>query len=347
MTVESPDSADPKEVKTDRLDARDRASSVRRLVVPYAVTLFVLISLNFLLPRVMPGDPIEAQLSVGSPTYVYDDQARADLAAYYGLDRPLLAQYGSYLAGLVRGDLGVSISNHTPVVKLLRARVPWSVLLAVTSIGIATAAGFLAGVHAGWRRARKSSGPLLAGFVALQNIPSFVLASLALLFFAVQLGWFPLNGARTPFADFGLLGTVNDVAAHLVLPALVLATEVAAFQFLLSRASVVTELGTDYLLLGRAKGLQERRLKYRYAARNALLPVVSNTAVQLGAAITGTIFVERVFSYPGVGRLMFEAIGSRDYPVLQGCFLLVTVAVLTTNLAADLLYRRLDPRTKA
>lgn len=314
------------------------------LVASFLVTLAVLVNVNFFLPRLMPGDPIQAQLSAGSPTYVYDDRTRADLEAYYGLDRPLIAQYGRYLASLAHGDLGRSLVSHTPVFELLKDRAGWTLLLVTSSIAIATAAGFLAGVHTGWRRARRSGGSLVVGFVSLQNVPSYVLASLALLLFSVGLGWAPLAGAQTPFASYGFFGRVVDIVRHLTLPALVLSTEVAAFQFLLARGSVFNELGADYLLLGRAKGLRDRRLKYRYAARNALAPIVSNTAVQLGATITGTIFVERVFAYPGVGLLMFESIGARDYPVLQGCFLFVTVTVLTMNLLADLLLRRLDPR---
>ncbi|HVE46145.1 MAG TPA: ABC transporter permease [Acidimicrobiales bacterium] len=302
-------------------------------------------SLNFLLPRAMPGDPIDAQLSVGSPTYVYDERARADLAAYYGLDRPMGAQYVDYMANLAQGDLGRSVSTHTPVSKLIKDRLPWTLLLSTTGVAVATVVGFVAGVNAGWRPERRSDRGLITAFVALQNVPSFVLAAMTLLLFSVQLAWFPLSGARTPFSSFGALASVADVARHLTLPALVLATEVAALQFLLARGSVVSELGADYLVLGRVKGLTERRLKYRYAARNAMIPVVSNTAVQLGLAVTGAVFVERVFAYPGVGRLLFESIGSRDYPAIQGCFLVITVLVLTLNFLADILYRRLDPRT--
>lgn len=329
-----------------KVAGREVAKSRRGLVVSYVATVFVLVSLNFLLPRAMPGDPVEAQLSAGSPTYVYDSRARAELAVYYRLDRPLGEQYLNYLAELARGDLGVSLSTRTPVSKLISARLPWTMLLVTTGVALATVVGFLAGVHAGWRRERRWDRRLLAGFIAVQNVPSFVLASFVLVVFSVQLGWFPLGGATTPFASHGTVATVADITRHLALPALVLATEVTAFQFLLTRGSVVSELGADYLVLGRVKGLSERRLQYRHVARNALLPVVSNTAVQLGLAITGTIFVERVFSYPGVGRLLFESIGGRDYPVIQGCFLVITVMVLTLNFLADGVYRRLDPRTR-
>lgn len=328
-------------------EPRRKRTSIAGVAVPYLVTVFVLLTVNFLLPRAMPGDPVQAQLSAGSPTYVYDDQARAHLAAYYGLDRPLVTQYARYMSGLLHGDLGVSTSNHTPVSKLLRDHLPWSLLLGASGIAIATAVGFLAGVHAGWRRERRSDRSMLTFFVAVQNVPPFVLASLALLALAVQLHWFPLGQARTPFQSLGPAQLVADVARHLVLPSIVVAADVAAYQFLLTRAGVVSELGADYLVLGRVKGLRERRLKYGYAARNAVLPVVSNTAVQMGITITTAVFVERVFAYPGIGNLMFESIGGRDYPVLQGCFLAITLLVLTCNVAADLIYRWLDPRAAA
>src|SRR5205085_2857190 len=139
--------------------------------------------------------------------------------------------------------------------------------------------------------------------------------------FAVQLGWLPLFGAKTPFADsLGPLGRVTDIGRHLLLPLLVLASGLTVGNYLVMRASMVNELGSDYLLLGRAKGLRPRRLKYRYAARNALLPVVSLTALQIGFVLTGDVLIERVFSYPGLGGLLFDAIAARDYPIIQGAF---------------------------
>ncbi len=163
--------------------------------------------------------------------------------------------------------------------------------------------------------------------------------------FAVRLGWFPLSGARTPFSqDSGPLRAAADVAHHLTLPVAVLTMQLLTFQYLVMRASMVGELGSDQLLLGRVKGVSERALKYRYAARNALLPAVTVATLNVPLAVTTAIFVETVFAYPGIGRLMFEAVGDRDYPLMQGCFLILSALVLAFNLLADLLYRRLDPR---
>lgn len=314
-------------------------------VVTYLVTGFALVTLNFLLPRLMPGDPIDALFSSGSPNYVYDEQARAALAAYYGLDQPLISQYGAYLKGLLTGDLGHSIVGNEPVAELIAGQLPWTLLLMGTATALSTVVGIIAGVHGGWRRGRPVDRHLLVVFILLQNVPAFLLASLAAFVFAVKLGWVPLSGAQTPFASLGPVASVADIAHHLLAPAIVLAIGLTGYQYLLTRASMVGELGADYLVLGRAKGLTERRLKYRYGARNALLPVVSQAALQLGTAVTGAVLVERVFAYPGIGNTLFEAIASLDYPVLQGCFLVFTVLVLSANLLADLLYRWLDPRT--
>jgi len=317
------------------------------VLVSYLVTMFVLVSLNFLLPRAVPGDPIDGLLASGSPTYVYDEQARAELNAYYGLDRPLGAQYAAYLGQLATGDLGRSITTRAPVSELILDRLPWTLLLMGSAVTLATVIGVVAGVHTGWRRGRLPDRGLLAVFVAIQNLPAFLLAFLVLIAFAVHLDWFPLAGAQTPFGSLDPFSAVLDVLHHLALPAGVLTVGLMTQQFLITRAGMVSELGSDYLVLGRAKGLTERRLKYAYAARNAILPVVSLVAFQLGAAVTGTVLVERVFAYPGLGLLLFDSIRENDYPVLQGCLLVITALVLSANAAARVLHSRLDPRTTA
>ncbi len=321
-------------------------SSLRRMVA-YALTVFVLITLNFLVPRLMPGDPLAGLQDQTSPAYVRDDPARAGLAAYYGLDRPLVSQYLRYLEGLVRGDLGISTRYHAPVSDVIIERLPWTLLLMATALALATTAGLLGGIHSGWHRGRAVDRGMLTTFVGLSNAPTYFLATLALLVFAVTLRWVPLGGATMPFSALDPLARVVDIIRHLILPASVLALQSAAFLFLVMRAGMVTELGSAHLMLGRAKGLPESWLKYRYAARNALLPVVTILALQVGFAAAGDVFVERIFAYPGMGRLIFDSVAARDYPVLQGCFLVMTMMVVTANLVADLAYARLDPRSAA
>lgn len=314
------------------------------LPAAYVVTLLALVALNFLLPRLMPGDPISALYTEGTASYVQDGGQREALRAYYGLDEPLGAQFVAYATGLLQGDLGTSIRYQVPVSELIAERLPRSLLLMGTAFVLGTGLGVLAGAAAGWRRGRRLDRGLLVGFIGLRNFPVFFLGSIALYVFAVRLEWFPLSGSSTPFTTLDPLARAGDVAWHLALPAAVLATEFATGQFLLMRAGMVSELGSDHLLAGRAKGLRDRVLKYRYAARNALLPVASLMAIHVSAMVTFTILVETVFRYEGLGRLVFDAIRYRDYPTLQGCFLLLTLMVVTANFLADLAYRRLDPR---
>lgn len=317
----------------------------RGALASYALVVVFLLTLNFFLPRALPGKPIAALSNPAAATYVSEDTTRAEVERYYGLDRGLLDQYGGYVGGLARGDLGTSITYNAPVTRVIGERIGWTLLLVGTALALATAVGMLGGVLSGWRRGRPVDTGLLGLFLAIDAFPVFFVASAAAYAVSVKLGWFPLSGARTPFSEsYGLVRQIADIAHHLALPATVLALQFLTYQFLIMRSSMVAELGADYLLLGRAKGLDERVLKYRYAARNALLPSVTVAGLQLGFAITAAIFVESVFAYPGLGRLMFEAVAERDYPTMQGCFLVLTLLVVTANLLADLLYRRLDPR---
>ncbi|MDP1805548.1 MAG: ABC transporter permease [Acidimicrobiales bacterium] len=317
-------------------------------VASYVVTVLVLITVNFALPRLMPGDPIDALLALGSPTAVQDDETRARLAEYYGLDESVPRQYARYIGGLVRGDLGVSIISNRPVREELADRVGWSLLLLVAASGLAMLIGIPLGVHSGWKRGKKVDRGLLGFFLAVQNLPIFVVGSVVFVVFSAKLGLFPYGGATSALRDYQGIERVLDIGRHLALPALLMAFDFVTYEYLVMRSSMVGELGADYLLGGRAKGLKEHRLKYRYAARNALLPVVTVIGLQFSLAVgAGLVVVERIFSYPGVGGYMFEAVGTRDYPAIQGAFLLLTIAVVTTNLAVDLAYRRLDPRTVA
>ncbi len=342
---DAPDEAFPLP-QTQLTASVSRERSARKLVAWYLVTAFFLVTLNFFLPRVVPGDPIDVQLSLGTNNPIQSD-TRERLARYYGLDEPLVVQYGHYLKGLAGGDLGYSIRQNVPVVDLLRERLPWTLLLVTSAISLAATVGLVAGVHSAWHRGKAVDHGLLSGFLAASSIPPFFLGSVAVFAFAVKLGWFPLSGARTAFGDrSGAMAAVGDVAYHLVLPATVLALAFLLTLYLVMRASMVSELGSDYLQVGRAKGLRDRRLKYRYAARNAMLPVVTEVALLLGVAVPVAIFVEQIFAYPGLGRLLVDSALNRDYPAMQGCFLVLSLVVITLNLLADLVNARLDPRTR-
>lgn len=313
----------------------------------YAVTVLVLVTLTFMLPRALPGDPLSAMLDSSSAGFASDPAVRAAQAAQYGLDQPLLVQYVRYLGSLARGDLGVSNTSNLPVTTLIRDRLPWTLLLVGSSMVVAVSAGVMLGVRAGWQRSGPLDRRVLVALLGFRSLPVFFLATLASFVFAARLGWFPLGGESSLSGGHGVVGAMADVAHHLALPMLVLALEFTAGYYLLMRAGMVGELGADYLLSGRAKGATERRLMYGYAARNALLPVVTRTAMQFGFALTGAVFVERVFTYKGVGLLLVDAVAARDYPVLQACFLLLSLAVVTVNFVCELSYKRIDPRVVA
>lgn len=314
----------------------------------YLVLVFALVTLNFLLPRAMPGDPIDALLAQGPSGFVMGEPARQAMEEYYGLDGSLASQYGSYLSRLAQGDLGRSIVTNAPVRDEIARKLPWTLLLIGSSLLLSTAVGLVAGIQAGWRRDKPMDRALMTALLAVREFPPILLGSLLLFVFAVKLDWLPLYGNHTPFfGSFSPMEQVLDVGRHLLLPMLVLTIGLTAGQYLVMRAGMVNELGSDHLLLGRAKGLRERRLKYRYAARNALLPVVSLTAVEVGFALAANVLVERIFAYPGLGGLLIGSIGVRDYPTIQGAFLTVSLIIVTVNALADWLYRRLDPRVAA
>ena len=308
----------------------------------YGIVLFVTITLNFVLPRLMPGSPL--QFLAGEDVGTMSAQDRARIVQEAGLDRSLPEQYLVYLGNLARGELGYSFQQRKPVGAILLERLPWTVLLTGTGLVLSTALGVFFGALAGWRRGRAADVGSLAVFIFLESLPGFWLAMLLVAVFSVSLGAFPTFGARDVFARLEGTAYWLDVGHHLVLPVVTLTLVTTSAVFLTMRYSMLTVLGEQYITVARAKGLSDRRVLFRHALRNALLPVATVFLLNLGQAVAGATVVETVFSYPGVGRLMYEAVLARDYPLLQGGFLVITVSVVAANLVADLLYPVLDPR---
>ncbi len=320
---------------------------MRRRTPGYIISLWVIVTLNFLLPRWLPGDPLAALLDPESSSYVYNAEVRAALDHYYGLDRPLLHQYIDYLAGAFTGDLGHSIRLRQPVGDLLRAHLPWTLLLTLTALSLASLVGVVGGAEAAWRRGSLADRTLVAASIVISNAPVFFTGMILLILFGVQLDWLPLAGGRTPFVRYATpWAAAQDYGKHLVLPALTLTLALVGSKFLLVRNTMIGVLGEDYMFVARAKGLPAPRLKHHHALRNAILPFVHHLAAHAGFALTGALFIETLFNYPGVGRLIFESVVARDYPVIQGVFLVVSIMVLSANLLADWLNYRLDPRIR-
>ena len=301
------------------------------------------LTLNFALPRLAPGDP--AYYLLGQAVSDLTPEERLQVLSEFGLDRPVLEQYWRYLAGVARGDLGVSLRFGKSVSSVLVERVPWTVLL----VGIATALSVLLGVGAGtvaaWKRGRKQDVGILSVVMILDSMPPFWVAMLLIAVFAVALGLLPSFGA-VPLGTTGGLAFGTGVAKRLVLPVTTLSLAHVGSVFLITRSSMLTALGEDYVVMAEAKGVSERGVVFRHALRNALLPVYTNVTLSLGALLGGAVVVETVFSYPGLGQLIFESVLARDYNLVQGAFLLVVVGVVAANLLADLTYPLIDPRVR-
>jgi ABC-type dipeptide/oligopeptide/nickel transport system permease component len=318
---------------------------IKRLIFA-ALTIFVAITVNFILFRALPGDAVSG-LKCRQCTPEFKDAQRAAL----GLDRSLWAQYGLYLQGLLHGDLGSSWRPpHEAVSSILgsalRRTVPMIVLGTVFSVVL----GVSVGLVAAWRRGslvdRFSTGAALAAY----SMPTQWLALLMVLYVAGWLG-LPTSGVKDPDLEVAqILGSVSswdlfiDQVRHMILPALAIGIVFAGDYAIITRSALVETMGHDYVLTARAKGLRAWTIVRRHALRNAALPIVTLVALSLGTVVGGVLVVEYVFSYSGIGLVVVQAIEQRDYPVLQGAFLLLTMAVVLANLAADLIYPRLDPR---
>ncbi|MEX2586867.1 MAG: ABC transporter permease [Actinomycetota bacterium] len=320
--------------------------SVLRRMLPrtgqLALVLWVAVTLNFALPHLAPGDPVDFKYSGDAGSLSEEDLGV--IRKEYGLDRSLPQQYVSFWQGLVKGDLGKSVHYNRPVSEVLLERMPWTVAL----VGLGTAAsalvGVLLGAAAAWRRGSRRDAGVVMGVLALDAMPGFWIGMILIAVFAVELGWLPSFGAA--LIDTAGVDRVVDVVQRLILPVVTIVLATLGAVFLLARAAMVSVLDEPFVRLARAKGISERRIALRHVLRNALLPVFTNLTLSVGMLLSGAVVVETVFAYPGLGRLIYEAVVARDYPLLQGAFLFVTLGVILANLAADLTYPLLDPRVR-
>jgi len=313
----------------------------------YLIAFWTSLTLDFLLPRMMPGDPVSRMLAQ-SQGQLQPDQV-AQLRHLLGVDnRPLWQQYVSYVHDVFTGNLGVSVSRFpTPVTQVIGTEIGWTLLLGGTALLIAVIAGNLLGVLAAWRRggALDSVFPPLLVFVG--SFPYFWLAMGALYLFGLTLGWFPLNHAFDDSITPGFsAGFISNVISHLFLPATTIVLVSIGGWMLGMRNTMIATEAEDYITMAEAKGLSPRRIMFRYAARNALLPSVTNFGLSLGFVVGGALLTEVVFAYPGLGYQLLSAVQALDYPLMQGIFLTITAAVLAANFLVDLVYVRLDPRVR-
>ena len=298
----------------------------RRVLLTIPVLLGVA-TLVFSLIHLIPGDPVQAMLGdAASPESVIALRARL------GLDRPLYVQYGAFLTDLAQGNLGTSLRTNEPVTAAIAARLPATVELAgaalLVAVAIAIPLGIIAAVWAGTGVDHAATTLALVGI----SVPNFWLGPLLAIVFSVTLGWLPVSGRGTP--------------AHLVLPAITLGVPLAAVLARMTRASLLEELRELYVTAARARGVSAARAVLKHAFRNSLIPIVTVLGLQVGAVLTGAVITETIFAWPGVGRLLIQSIGFRDYPLVQGCILLIAVTYVSVNLLTDMAYGFLDPRIR-
>jgi ABC-type dipeptide/oligopeptide/nickel transport system permease component len=298
----------------------------RRLLYILPV-LWLVVSLVFLLIHLVPGDPIAQMLGEGAPA--------ADLEAArhaYGLDLPLGQQYLNYWKGVLHGDLGTSLRYDQNVSRLLAQRYPYTLQLTLAALVVAILLSIPAGVHSARRRNQWDDRALSVVSLFGLSFPNFALGPILILLFSIKLGWLPVSGSGT--------------FANLVLPAITMGSALAAILTRMVRTSMLEELSQDYIRTARAKGLPETTVVYHHALRNAMIPVITVLGLQFGALLAGAIVTEKIFSWPGIGRLTIDAISNRDYAVVQGGILAIGLTYVAVNFMTDLVYSVVNPRIR-
>jgi peptide/nickel transport system permease protein len=289
--------------------------------------LWLILTMVFLLAHIVPGDPVAQMLGEGARA-----EDLTQLRHALGLDLPLPVQYGRYLSGVLHGNLGESFRFQQPVLKVVAEHYPATLELAAVALLICALIGIPAGVLAAHKRGERTDHAVAVLTLFGLSVPNFALGPVLILLFSVVLGWLPVSG--------------RGGVSHLILPAFTLGAALAAILTRMVRTSVIEELSADYVRTARAKGVSESGVLFRHALRNALIPILTILGLQFGSLLAGTIVTESIFSWPGIGRLAVQAIGARDYPLLQGCILLIAVSYVFVNLLTDLVYALVDPRVR-
>ena len=289
--------------------------------------LWLILTMVFLLAHIVPGDPVAQMLGEGARA-----EDLTQLRHALGLDLPLPVQYGRYLSGVLHGNLGESFRFQQPVLKVVAQHYPATLELAAVALLICALIGIPAGVLAAHKRGERTDHTVAVLTLFGLSVPNFALGPVLILLFSVVLGWLPVSG--------------RGGISHLILPSFTLGAALAAILTRMVRTSVIEELSADYVRTARAKGVSESGVLFRHALRNALIPILTILGLQFGSLLAGTIVTESIFSWPGIGRLAVQAIGARDYPLLQGCILLIAVSYVFVNLLTDLVYALVDPRVR-
>jgi ABC-type dipeptide/oligopeptide/nickel transport system permease component len=316
-----------------------RAGYLTKRVTFAVVTIFVVITLNFFMFRVLPGNAVTNMAKIPNAS----SQLRRELTVQFGLNLPVGTQYADYLKQLAHGNLGISFANQQPVASNLRAALLNTLPVVTIATILSLIVGVATGVLSAWRRGSKVDQISTNAAVVLYSLPTQWIALILLIALSRYL---PTAGTSNPFqvGPVSFWSNLGDLSSHMVLPALTLVLTLYGGNTLIVRSCLLETLGEDYMLTARAKGIGKRRMMWSHALRNAMLPIVNLIALSLGTIVAGTILMEVVFSWPGIGEALYQAVLQRDYPMMQGGFLLITISVVVFNLLADLVSFKLDPR---
>lgn len=309
--------------------------------INYLILIFLVIVMNFLLPKLLPGNPLA--YIVGEDIGMLTAQEKAQLMSDYNLDEPLYIQFIQYIKNIITLNFGMSFSKKLPIFDVVKSATLWTLLLSSLNIIISTLLGSYLGLKSAMKKKEKSLKMNL--FVSsLSCFPVFWISMILLVLFSVKLAMFPSFGAYTVYGDFNIITRLLDILTHLILPltAMVI-TSISSF-YIQMRVSVLEVLNEDYIFMAKVKSIPDEVIKKKYILRNSLLPVFTIFMLNIGYIFSGSIVVESVFSYPGLGKIMFDAIIARDYPLIQYCFLTISTMVIFSNYIADKLYKYIDPR---
>ncbi len=304
--------------------------------IRYLLALLIIFTLNFIIPRAMPGDPLTNLLG---EEFAFSEAAIQELRSELGLDKPFAVQFFQYWKNVLHLDFGYSYHFNQKVISLILSRMKWTLALLVPSIILGAILGTVLGAFSGWRRNTFPNKTMTWLFLAVYSSPPYFLGIIFLYLFSFKWGIFPFKGFYTT-------GTAGDILRHLFLPILIMSAFTASRNFMIMRGSVIIEKEKLYVLFAKAKGLLGNAILFRHVFKNAILPVLTLVALDFGFLLSGALFVEIIFSMNGMGTLIYEALLSRDYPVLQGSFLIITLMVIGANLIADILYGFIDPRVR-
>ena len=317
---------------------------MRKRIVHYGIILIIVIVVNFFIPRALPGSPIRTL--VGADVADMTAEQKLGILEAYHLTDPLHVQFGYYIRDLFTGNWGVSFSKRLPITELISNSIGWTLLLSGVTMVFSIIIGCFLGMRSALRRKKNRDIPIVIGTTLLSSVPPFWLAILFLAVFGAKLGWFPTYGAYSMWSNYEGMAKIWDIMWHMFLPVCALVITSFMPYFTTTRYSVLKTMNEDYVRMAKYRGIPERRIKLRYIIRNALIPVFTVVMMDIGYLLSGSVLIETVFSYPGMGVLMRDAVSARDYPLIQYTFLISSVLTIAALFVADCLYKRLNPATE-